>query len=200
MSTAQAMRVASGLWIWTPDPLAVHAGVADAEAAQLWCSAHGVTRLQFRDDPAVPAQGLATRPPVWVGQVDTGGWIAWDDQTFVYARPLPTLPQLREALVLAGRPWRLWTPAAVWARPQEPVPADVARVTPWYLGRGAQGVAAWHPTPTGIMVLADPAWRTVRDAMAGLAGHGVAPRGWCPGPVRRAFWHVRAPAGPRHAL
>lgn len=198
----QATRTPAGVWLWTPDPLTVHAGVADAAAARLWSQTHGVERVTFAAHPDVPALGLAAHPPVWVGQVETGGWIAWhgavEAPTFWTARPAASLATLREALVLAGRPWRLWTPAALATRPWELDPPDAAARHPWYLGRSPQGaLLAWHPTPDRVGVLRAPAGHAAVPFLAALAAAGVRGRGFCPGPVRRAFWRRAAVARPQ---
>jgi hypothetical protein len=196
-----ATRTPAGVWLWTPDPLTVHAGVADAEAARLWSQAHGVTRVTFVSHPEVPALGAATHPPVWVGQVESNGWVAWhgpvDAPAFWTARPAASLAALREALVLAGRPWRLWTPAALGQRPWYVDPPAAATQAPWYLGRSPEGaLLAWHATGDQVAVLPAPAGQTPVAFLAALTAAHVRVRGFCPGPVRRAFWRrpsVHAP-------
>jgi hypothetical protein len=208
------MRASHGFWLWTAaTPEAsptVLGGFATAAAAAAWAHARGGSRLIWRDHPVVPTLGAATHAPVFVGQLDRGGWIGWMPHRAgvqwaglgeSHLVPAPSLGVLVEQVEDTGHPWRWFTPTTVWQARQAPNAPDGASAA-WHLGTAPDGATfAWQPgraAGTYRFVRTGPGtddppflWPTWLDAARFLRDRGVIVHGFMPGAVIRAYYQVR---------
>lgn len=205
-----AMPTAQGIWVWdeasphTPAPPIVLAGVANVADLAAWAAQRHLTVPPRRDHPDVPALGLAQRAPVWLGTLplplSEAPWVAWTgDGAWALPATWPDLPQALAALREAGRPWRLWTPRAIWEARGAPVAATDSQ-QPWYLGQTPTGaIFAWQAgsPPRFVRAGSDPQappyeWTAVRPAAQFLAAQGLMVRGYCPRSMARQLSRRRA--------
>lgn len=205
-----AMPTAQGLWVWeeppphTPGPPMVLAGVAGVADLAAWAARRHLAMPERRDHPDVPALGLAQRGPVWLGTLPLplpeAPWVAWTgDGAWALPATWPDLAQALEGLRAAGRPWRLWTPQAVWAARAAPL-APTDPQAPWYVGQTPTGtIFAWQAgtPPRFVRAGSDPGappyeWPAVRPAAQFLAAQGRMVRGYCPQAIARQLSRRRA--------
>ena len=201
-----AMPTPQGIWVWDDPPLHspgapnVLAGVAGEADLMHWAARHHLPVPLRRDHPDVPALGMAQRGPVWLGTLPGGPWVAWTSEG-AWALPAtwPDLPQALAGVRDAGRPWRLWTPRAIWEARSAPIAATDPHRS-WYLGQTPTGhVFAWQAgsPPRFVRAGSDEGappyeWDAIRPAARFLAGQGRMVQGFCPRSIARQLTRTRA--------